>query len=435
MWFRVRVLVKESGVDEKRESQKMKRCAVTWFCRGGVLRSAGVCLLLVGVVAVPFGLSQGVPMGMRRSTLQMSSHDGAVVIRAPFASRNYRGPVLIFVDRTREELMRATHLKLGSPLCPLEVVLGERQEQDKRVLSSRVVSPEGSVNERIELPNPETADLEAFRRAVCIALLRAWMVTEGGREGEMQDVPLWLINGVVRYTGRETRQADIDRTLALWSRACLPPAIALFAAESVATTQEPEVTAVLASWFLEKRPEGNPFEILLRKAAKGEKWRPEMGALLLTGTSDATAFDSALDRWLVGLRGTVVKPGLTTVGILRRFRSLLLLYPAFYGTTFGNNQSSITFQEAVMCADSLEVRQRAVIQASWVELGAVGRDGMLLAVAEAYAAFLRGLSAGETKGTLSKMLLEAEAMRRDLELRSERGVLRQRNANEAGAPK
>ena len=88
-----------------------------------------------------------------------------------------------------------------------------------------------------------------------------------------------------------------------------------------------------------------------------------------------------------------------------------------------------------MCADSLEVRQRAVIQASWVELGAVGRDGMLLAVAEAYAAFLRGLSAGETKGTLSKMLLEAEAMRRDLELRSERGVLRQRNANEAGAPK
>jgi len=33
---------------------------------------------------------------------------------------------------------------------------------------------------RIELPDPEAADLAKFRRAICAALLRAWMVDAGG---------------------------------------------------------------------------------------------------------------------------------------------------------------------------------------------------------------------------------------------------------------
>ena len=367
------------------------------------------------------------------------SKDGTVVVYAPMSKAGYRAPVLVFVDRTREELRRLTRLKLGSQACLLEIAIGGKSDGDTRVLTSRLRDRAGGVRERIELLDPEAADLAKFRRALCAAMLRAWMVdAAGGTEATLREPPVWLIDGVVRYMDHETRQADMDRMLLLWSHACLPPALGLFAADSLAATREPAVAAMLAGWFLEKRPNINAFEALLRGAATGTAWRPEGAGLLLAGTDDLTAFDAALDRWLLSEGHVVIKPGVTTAGIVRRFRAHLLLYPSDYGKTFDTKRAWRTFQEVVALADDPAIRRGAAEKAVSLRVAASGRDGMLLAVSEAYAAFFEVLAQGAKQGELSRRLAEAEGMRQELERSVAQSAVLQRTVekvNEAAGPR
>lgn len=354
------------------------------------------------------------------------SMDGAVVVYAPTTKAGYRMPVLIFVNQWRDELQRVLRLKLGSQACLLEVAIGGKSDGDKRVLTVRLQDAGGGVRERIELPDPEAADLEAFRRAICVALLRAWMVDAGGTAATMRDVPVWLVDGVLRYMNRDMRQADVDRTLRLWSRACLPPAGGLLAFDSAAATRETAVAAVLASWFLEKRQEGSVFETLLRRAATGSDWSAERAGQLLAGTNDLCQVDAYVDGRMLAETHVVTKPGLTTEGIVRRFRSHLLLYPAFYDKTWGHNEPWCSFQEAVARSTDPDVRASAALLAPRVKLAAIGRDGMFLALAEAYTTFLEALAHGESQAALSQLLEDAEGMRRTLELKTSRGAVSQR---------
>ena len=361
------------------------------------------------------------------------SKDSTVVVYAPASKARYRAPVLVFVDRTREELSRATRLKLGSQLCPLEVAIGSKSDGDTRVLTARLRDAEGGgVRERIELPDPEAADLALFRRGICVALLRAWMVDAGGTDGTMRDVPAWLIDGVVRYMDREGRQADVDRSLALWSRACLPPAAGLLAADSLAATREPAVAALLAGWFLERRNNTSPFESLLRGAATGTEWSVSRAGLLLAGTDEPLAFDDALDRKLLEAGRLVLKPGLTTEGIVKRFRAHLLLYPADYGKSMDHSKPWCTFHEVAALSGDFAVRGGALLKVPTLKMAAVGRDGMLLAVAEAYVSFLEAVARGERQGELTRLLLEAEGMRGELERKTSQGAVLQRSLEAPG---
>jgi hypothetical protein len=63
-----------------------------------------------------------------------------------------------------------------------------------------------------------------------------------------------------------------------------------------------------------------------------------------------------------------------------------------------------------------------------MKIAAVGRDGMLLAVSEAYATFFGALARGAKQGDLTRLLLEAEGMRRTLERRVSSGEVFQRDA-------
>jgi len=355
------------------------------------------------------------------------SKDGSVAVFAPASQAGYRLPILVFVDRTRETLQKTVRLKLGSQVCPLEVVCGGQRNGDTRVLTARLRSGDGT-RERIELPDPEAADLGLFRRAICVALLRAWRTDVGGEEAVRKALPEWLISGVVRYMDRETRQADLDRTLLLWSHGCLPTAAELFAAESLATEKEPAVSAVLAAWLLEKRPEGLPFETLLRGgAATATEWRAASMARLLTGADDPVVFDEALDLWLLSEARQVLQPGVTTKGIEQRFRLRLLLYPWGYGKNKDAKRDWLTFDEAVAHADDPAVRQCAVVQAASIKMAALGRDGMLLALSEAYTCFLEALSKGAKPEELVRLLKEAEEMRSDLERKTASGAVLQRS--------
>jgi hypothetical protein len=51
---------------------------------------------------------------------------------------------------------------------------------------------------------------------------------------------------------------------------------------------------------------------------------------------------------------------------------------------------------------------------------------MLLAVSEAYVAFITAFARGEKQGELSRLLMEAEGMRKELERRTAQGAVLQR---------
>lgn len=358
------------------------------------------------------------------------SKDGSVTVYSPQSKAGYRMPVLSFVVQWRDDVQRMVRMKLPAQGVLLEVVIGGKSDGDTRVLAARVREPGGGVRERIELPDPEAADLSLLRRAIFAAMVRAW-VAAGGGTSAAEAFPEWLAGGMVRHLERETRQEDVDRTLLLWSRACLPAAAELFAAQSAAGTREPAVAAVLGGWFFEKRQNAHPFDSLLKEAAAGASWSPALAAKILAGTEDLVAFDEYVDGRMLEEGRVVIQPGLTSGGIVRRFRSHLLLYPPYFGKFLGQNRSWCSLHEAALRADDPEVRRSAAAQARRVKLAAVGRDGMLSAVSEAYAAFLEAVARGAKQGELSQRLLEAEEMRGDLERRTARGELLRRTVGGA----
>lgn len=341
------------------------------------------------------------------------SGDGAVIVFSSQKHKNYRGPILIFVNRTRQLFQTGLNLKFGSAKCPLEVRIGEKSDGDTSVLTARIRDVNGNLREKIELPDPEAADLNRFRRAIAVAFLRIWMVNDGGTDQTMKDLPGWLINGMLRYLQGVHRQTDLDRVYQLWSNACLPPADALYGFESYAARREPAVASVLAGWFLEKR--GHAFKILLKNAAHGAEWNVEKAAAILA-QDFAGDFDRILDMRFYALGKRVIKPGVTTPGILCRFRSELLLFPSDYGMMLPHTDFYCSFREAIDLSDRKEIRQAALDRALKIRAAAAGRDGALLALSESYAGFLRALASGKkSRSELLSLLSQAEAQRVDLE--------------------
>ncbi len=351
------------------------------------------------------------------------SRNGMVVVHAPRSKAGYRMPVLTFVNQCSEALQRTLKLKFGSQSCPLEIMIGGQSNGDPNVTGRRLREKDGSLRERIELADPEAADLWQFQRMICRALLRAWMVEAGGTEQSMRDLPLWLVDGVLRCGSREMRQVDVDRTLLLWSNACLPAACELFAMDSMAATREVAVAAVLTSWLLEKRDGKSLFETILRAAATGQEWSPAGVAQLLTGSGELDALDAWSDRKMLAERRLVIRPGTTSSGSVRRFRHSLLLYPEFFGKYNGLNRVWCTLQQAARQSGDPAVRKSALEQAMRVRMAAFGCDGTLIAVAEAYAQFLEALAKGGKPGELARMLLQAEALRAEVEARTAIGEI------------
>ncbi len=376
-----------------------------------------LCYLVLAASAVvgePAG-SEPLSGALRRAAVPappIYSGDGSVVIHSSQARAGYRGPVLLFVNRVRELFQSGMNLKVGSQNCPLEIRIGDKSDGDTAVLTARLRDARGRLREVIELPDPEAADLERLRRAVAVAFLRAWMVDAGGTDATMRDLPNWLIDGAVRYMQGTHRQEDLDRTYLLWSHAALPPAEQLYAFESRAAETEPAVAAALAGWFLEKR--GHAFKSLLRETALGREWSPaNVAERLAEGFSGN--FDRMLDLRMLDLGRRVIQPGITTEGIVRRFRSELLLFPTDYGMMFSQTNSYCSFDAALRGGESDAIRQAARFQALRLRAAAAGRDGTLLALAGEYETFLLALSEGVKPERLEELLQRAEESRRALE--------------------
>ena len=345
------------------------------------------------------------------------SNDRLICVRSSQAMAGYRTPVLLFTDNCRSEFFRATALTFTTPPATLEILIGNKRDGDTQVLSSRLRLSEQDILERIELPDPEAADLSLLRQAIWTALYRSWLVvSSGGGEKTLTKLPLWLVDGTVRKMDKKTWASDIDRVLSLWSQASLPPARILLATKNGAAT-EPALGSVLVAYLSERRgTEGKrPLDLLLKTAAEGGEWSPEKIAAAITGTPDLDKLDEELDLWLLALSKKVVLPGMTSEGVLQRFRASLLIYPSDYGKVFNSTRPYITLQELLKTQDDPILKKAALGQARRIGLAVIGRDAALIGVAQRYIAFLEGYAAGKKETELTQLLTLAETEQQALE--------------------
>ena len=345
------------------------------------------------------------------------SNDRMICVRSSLAMAGYRTPVLMFADNARTDFFRATRLTIINQPAPINIFIGSKRDGDKRVFSSRVRLSDDEVIERIELPDPEAADLTNLRRAIWLAFYRSWLVsTSGGQEATLTKLPIWMAEGVIRKMDKTTWAIDIDRVLQLWSHAALPPARELLAAQN-ATTTEPALGTVMAAYLSERKTlEGkNVLDALIKAASLGNDWTPERICSTITNTSDLDKLDENLDLWLLSLTMKIVTPGTTSEGIVERFRSSLLIYPSDYGKFFNTSKPCITFHELISYANDPILRQAAAGQTRWVRMSVIGRDETLTNLAESYITFLDAFVSGKKGDDLVSLLLLAEAQRKELE--------------------
>ena len=345
------------------------------------------------------------------------SNDRMICVRSSMAMAGYRTPVLMFADNARADFFRATRLNFSNQPAPITIFIGNQRDGDKRVLSTRIRFSSEEVIERIELPDPEAADLLHLRRSIWLALYRSWLVSTGeGQEATLTKLPIWMAEGVIRKMDKTTWSCDIDRVLQLWSHASLPSARELLAAKNPAST-DPALGTVMVAYLSEhKTSEGkNVLDALIKAAAQGNNWTPERICLTITDTPDLEKLDESLDLWLLSLTQKIVIPGTTTEGSIERFRSNLLIYPSDYGKFFNHNKPCITFYELIQYVKDLQLRQAAASQAKWVRMGALGRDETLGSLAERYVTFLDAFVSGKKSGELMRLLTLAEVQRKELE--------------------
>lgn len=353
------------------------------------------------------------------------SRDSRIVVQAGKMQANYRSPVLIFTERTRADITRATNLEFSPENGLLEIAIGSMTNRETRLRAFHYRDRKnGALKERIEIPDPEGVDLTLLKNAICDALLRLWIAEHAiSSTVTLAPPPPWLSAGLVQYARRENRPLAIDRALRLWSNACLPPARELFALESVPATAEPSVAMVLASMLLEKKNNRSFLEQFLRDAGKGKRWTEAYASQLLVQTDSPLVFDEYVDLQMLALERTVVIPGITTAGIVRRFRSSLLLYPPLFGNIAVSFSKGFNFQEILAFSNELACRKEALKQVQRIQIAAVGRDGTLLSVAQAYEKFLLSFAQGEKPALLRQQLKEADALRRDMEQRTAKGEI------------
>jgi len=387
-------------------------------------RRACAVVLLVGFASVmraadepaaPGKLPRAILAAMEQSA-PIFSQDGAVAVQASPRVAGYRMAVLAFADTCRRDLLHVVRQNPFAVIHPTLIVLGDATN-DTQVLVTRHAEDDVTYF-RIELPDPEHADLDALRTALTGALLNEWLHALAPTNVASAP-PAWLAGGLARYTLRQYRSEDFDKVLEQWSRGRLPPVQELLNFETVVAAQHPAVPSVLVAWLVEHS--GNPVENLMKRLAAGQAWTPELVGEALRGGKDLTALAQEWDAWLTSQARAIHEPGTTRPGVVRAFRAQLLLYPADSDISIEDGWRGRTFEECLALPDSLALRKALTKQALQIRMFATGHDGTLQRVASEYADFLGAFSQNTAREKLRPLLAKAEDDRKKMEQRADKG--------------
>lgn len=373
--------------------------------RAAIFRAFAAAVLLTGAAFAQEEESQKISTAERVRNLPKlaTACDGLVGVLAadvPGDPYGFRLPILQFASGLVRDLEHAYKLKMPKrDGFGIFVNVGDGRTNDVRVLSRRVRRTGGGLQTRIVLPSPGYSDLEELRFAVAQAYFRAWIFRNGGSTNEL---PEWVVQGMVRAASGETLDADTHFVLDLWSQARLPYFPALCTDLRKVYGPAGALPGYLVGWMKEKRL----VQPILDRLAAGQPWDGKRLAEELTGETEPFLQDRASDERLARLSRAVLTPGRASDWDLTVFTSRLLLYPPFFDRT---GVHAWTFrQAAALAAENAAVREAAWQKAREIPFCAIGRGDALANAAMGYREFLVAAAKGKAVEELVPLLDAAD---------------------------
>ena len=338
------------------------------------------------------------------------------VVRTTPAARLHRLEVLRFARDWQRELCGVIGLPVPQTHAPVEIELGSAAAEPAAIDHAVLRGSQGYFG-LVRIPAPEQIDAEALQFALTAVIVRTGIYNQATNPATVTEPPVWFVRGLARYGDRSRRGADFESAYALWSCARLPGAGELWRAGAGSpAAHHPGVAAQLAAFCGSREPRRERWQAWCRHLGLGGAWAPADLARLWTDEADLAVLDAAWDDWLVARTRRIFDPGRTPPGVVRRFRSLLLLYPWEC-----DNHCSVVTRAGLPLAWCIEnpdadgLRRAAVAKARQLALQGAGRDAAFQAMTAAYAEVMRRMAEGAPAGELARMWRQAEARRRTVE--------------------
>lgn len=279
-----------------------------------LFRAAALLLLLLSpsVRAADAPASAPLPAGPEELARRINSlptplqsADSAIFVSCATPERaDLRWPILSFANTTRENL--ADRLRpIGSAKAPLAIVIGNSKEPETgiRRRQNRAGSYASLV---IDIPNPDTVDLDILRTAIAEALLREDVRSRTGRYGDFR-WPDWFILAVLDTVNNAEWQAAAYEALLRQRKAGTVPTVPeLFAGIAPPTR---EAAFFFARWVLGvcRQREGGIDRLIDT---------PSWSAADVLGTLTDADWQAYLDLQ----KNTVFAPGILSLDQFRRWR-------------------------------------------------------------------------------------------------------------------
>jgi hypothetical protein len=315
-----------------------------------------------------------------------------LMVGAAAETADYRMPVLTFASKVHTDLQRTTGISFGSKNRPIFIFIGAANGETRATLS-RVLDPLGKIRERIDVPDPERVDLDEFRYVLTRAYVRVWLTDASGNPQQAPtEPPDWLLRGLARRLIRETRLRDFEQAHRMWSGGRLPLLTDLLAADSI-TARNPAIAGALAGHLAGERAPGNRFRALLTPLATGSVWQVEQALRVLEPSGDAQTCERGWDIWMLNGGRTILIPGVTPSGALRRFGNQLRAFPVDVAAPVTNGWRGLTPEALAAAADAPWARRAAARKREQMNTAAIGRDETFRNIAEAYGRFFDGIAA------------------------------------------
>lgn len=340
------------------------------------------------------------------------SADGTVTVFAKGAEQlQMRAPVLSFVNRVKQELSQAIHKDLGSQELPIRIVLGSETNGATNVYC-RIAS---NGRTQIDLPAPDSCDLDAFRvalvRAYCCLLARTNTFPLWRAEGLSRTIERAQINGEREVLIYATR--DFEAVWNRWTSGDLPPVQELLSGKEVDTS----VAAVLTRWLLFGR----------YKRLTLEEFTSDWDTYLPLGVSDRNEnLDLIWENWLLRTAASVFDLGVLTKEALARWEMDLLVWPLDEGYPVTDPWKPRSLQWLAERVESPAVKRAAKRRAITVCVPAMGRGKTFSDLAEGYSAWFQAIASGISPSEAQDKLTELEGRRKALEAKLLRAPLIER---------
>jgi hypothetical protein len=307
--------------------------------------------------------------------------------------------------------------------APIEIELGLAKDPG-RPIDHAVLRSRAGYFGLVRIPYPDAIPPDDLRFALTAVLVRTAIYNRSDGRASVTEPPAWFVRGIARHVDRRRRGADFESAYSLWSCASLPGAGELWDAEASPADRHPEVAAQLVAWCGTREDRRERWAEWCDYLAKGGRWEAPALARIWNASEDLSAWDADWDAWMIARTRRVFDIGTTHAGVIRRFRSLLLLYPwecGMYNPAIVRSGTPLAW--CVENPDTAGLRQSAAAKAEQLKLQGAGRDPAFQRMAAGYAAVLTQMAEGALVRELIPAWRKAESLRQAIEADSVKGGL------------